>query len=121
MTNEQEDFYINGVYFRKNKSIVEFIKFYRWAKSANNKTNNLDKEALNYAFFEILAEYKRNGISKTDLIKCMLHFGIPFILKEFSARKKRARTDGMKCIRSAESFGLETSGGTLEFPCFKRK
>ena len=121
MTNEQEDFYINGVYFRKNKSIVEFIKFYRWAKSVNSKNGNLQNEALNYAFFEILAEYKRSGIGKADLIKGMLSFGVPFLLKELSARKKRARADGIKCIKAAESIGLVMSGGTLEFPSFEKK
>ena len=121
MTEEQEEFYINGIYFRKNINVSKFIEFYRWANSANNKTNNLDKEALNYAFFEILAEYKRDGISKTDLIKCMLHFGIPFIIKELSSRSKRARIDGIKCIKAAESIGLEMSGGTIEFPSFNKK
>ena len=121
MTESQENFYINGIYFRNNTNIAEFIEFYRWAKSANNKTNNLDKEALNYAFFEILAEYKRKGISKPDLIKGMLQFGISFLIKEISERKKRARADGIKCIKAAESIGLEVSGGTLEFPSFNKK
>ena len=121
MTEEQEEFYISGIYFRKNINVSKFIEFYRWAKSANNKTNNLDKEALNYAFFEILAEYKRSGIGKADLIKGMLSFGVPFLLKELSARKKRARADGIKCIKAAESIGLVMSGGTLEFPSFEKK
>ena len=121
MTEEQEEFYINGIYFRKNINVSKFIEFYRWAKSANNKTNNLDKEALNYAFFEILAEYKRSGIGKADLIKGMLSFGVPFLLKELSARKKRARADGIKCIKAAESIGLVMSGGTLDFPSFEKK
>lgn len=121
MTKEQEEFYINGVYFRRNTNISKFIKFYKWAKSANNKTNNFDKEALNYAFFEILAEYKRKGISKSDLIKGMLNFGIPFLIKELAARKKRARADGIKCIKAANVIGLELSGGTPEFPFFKKK
>ena len=121
MTEEQEEFYINGIYFRKNINVSKFIEFYRWANSANNKTNNLDKEALNYAFFEILAEYKRKGISKSNLIRGMMSFGIPFIIKELYARKKRARADGIKCIKAAESIGLEMSGGTLEFPYFKKK
>lgn len=121
MTEEQEEFYINGIYFRKNINVSKFIEFYRWANSANNKTNNLDKEALNYAFFEILAEYKRSGIGKADLIKGMLSFGVPFLLKELSARKKRARADGIKCIKAAESIGLVMSGGTLEFPSFEKK
>lgn len=120
MTEQQENFYINGVYFRKNINILEFIEFYKWAKSVSNKTSNLDKEALNYAFFEILAEYKRKGISKPDLIKGMLVFGIPFLLKEVCSRKKRARADGIRCIEAAKNVGLELSGGTLEFPVFKK-
>ena len=121
MTEEQEEFYINGIYFRKNINVSKFIEFYRWAKSVNNKTNNFDKYALKYAFFEILAEYKRKGISKTDLIKGMLSFGVLFLIKELLARKKRARADGIKCIKAAESIGLVMSGGTLEFPSFEKK
>ena len=121
MTEEQEEFYINGIYFRKNINVSKFIEFYRWAKSVNNKTNNFDKYALKYAFFEILAEYKRSGIGKADLIKGMLSFGVPFLLKELSARKKRARADGIKCIKAAESIGLVMSGGTLEFHSFEKK
>ncbi len=121
MTEEREKFYINGIYFRRNTNIAEFIEFYRWAKSANNETKKFDKEALNYAFIEILAEYKRKGISKPDLIKGMLQFGISFLIKEISERKKRARADGIKCIKAAESIGLEVSGGTLEFPSFNKK
>ena len=119
MTEAQEDFYINGIYFRSNTNIAEFIEFYRWAKSVNYERKKLDKEALNYAFFEILAEYKRKGISKPDLIKGMLVFGIPFILKEVFYRKKRARADGIRCIEAAKTIGLEMTGGTLEFPIFK--
>ena len=86
----------------------------------NNKTKSFDKEAFNYAFFEILAEYKRNGISKVDIIKGMLHFGIPFLLKEIPARKRRAKNDGNKCIQAAKIIGLKMSGGTLEFPSFDK-
>ncbi len=120
MTEAQEDFYINGIYFRRNTNTLEFIEFYRWAKSVNYETKKLDKEAFNYAFFEILAEYKRKGISKSDLIRGMLVFGIPFLLKEVLSRKKRARTDGIRCIEAAKTIGLEMSGGTLEFPIFKK-
>jgi glycosyltransferase involved in cell wall biosynthesis len=121
MNDAQEEFYINGIYFRNNANISKFIEFYKWANSVNNKTNNLDKEALNYAFLEILAEYKRKGISKLELIKGMWHFNMSFLIKELIARKKRARADGIKCIKAAESIGLELSGGTPEFPIFKKK
>ena len=51
----------------------------------------------------------------------MMSFGIPFIIKELYARKKRARADGIRCIKAAESIGLVMSGGTPEFPYFKKK
>ena len=121
MTQEQEEFYINGIYFRKDIDVNKFSEFYRWIKSVNNKTKMLDKESLNYAMFEILAEYKRKGISKFSLIKAMLPFGIAFLAKEIPDRKKRARTDGLKCIEAAREIGLVKSGGTLEFPTFSNK
>ena len=121
MTEEQEDFYINGVYFRKHTDIAKFIETYKWAKAVNNQTKKLDKDALNYAFFEILAEYKRTGISKSDLIKGMLSFGFAFLIKEIPARKKRARADGLKCIEAAKDIGLFMSDGTLEFPIFEKR
>ena len=120
MNTQQEEFYIRGIYFRENKDIEKFCDFYRWMKFVNNKTNAISKQALNYAMFEILAEYKRKGITKTNLLKGMLLFGIPFLIKEIPDRKKRAREDGLKCIESAERIGLKYSGGTLEFPTFSK-
>ena len=121
MTCEQEEFYIKGIYFRENTNIDKFCEFYKWLKSVNRKTKALSNSALNYAMFEILAEYKRKGISKSKLIKAMLLFGIPYLITEIPDRKKRARIDGLKCIKSAEKIGLKHSGGTLEFPTFQNE
>lgn len=121
MNKEQEDFYINSIYFRKDININKFCEFYKWAKSVNNKLKMVEKESLDYAFFEILAEYKRKGISKRDLLKAMLTFAIPFLANEIPARKKRARADGLKCIEAAKNIGLEQSAGTLEFPIFSKR
>lgn len=120
MDSEQEEFYIKGIYFRENTDINKFCAFYKWLKAVNRKTKAFTKDALNYAMFEILAEYKRKGISKTKLIKAMLLFGIPFLLTEIPGRKKRARIDGIKCIESAKKIGLKHSGGSLEFPTFSK-
>ena len=89
MNQEQEEFYIKGIYFRENTdiNIDKFCGFYKWLKSVNRKTKALSNDALNYAMFEILAEYKRKGISKTELIKAMLLFGIPFLIAEIPGRK----------------------------------
>ena len=120
MNSEQEEFYIRGIYFRENKDIDKFCEFYKWLKAVNRKTKAFSKDALNYAMFEILAEYKRKGITKTKLIKAMLLFGIPYLATEIPGRKKRARIDGLKCIESAEKIGLKQTGGTLEFPTFSK-
>lgn len=120
MDSEKEEFYINGIYFRENIDINQFCNFYKWLKSVNRRTRAFSNDALNYAMFEILAEYKRKGVSKADLVKTMLLFGIPFLLKEIPSRKKRARKDGLCCIESAEKIGLKHSGGTLEFPTFSK-
>lgn len=121
MDQEQEEFYVNGVYFRRNIDIQKFLAFYRWAIAVNRENKLVEEESLKYAFFEILAEYKRNGISKVDLIKAMLSFGVFFLIKEIPDRKKRAREDGLKCVEAAESIGLVQSGGTLAFPTFSKR
>ena len=120
MSSQQEEFYIKGIYFRDNKDIKKFCDLYKWMKKTNRKTKSFEEDALNYAMFEILAEYKRRGLKKSDLIKAMLSFGIPFLMKEIPARKKRARRDGAKCIEAAKKVGLVQSGGSLEFPSFSR-
>ena len=62
-------------------------------KSANNKSQKLDKESLNYAMFEILAEYKRKGMSKADVLKAMLAFNPWCTIKEIIRRKNVAKND----------------------------
>ena len=120
MSRNQEEFYIKGIYFRKHMDVNEFLGFYKWLKSVNRKTKALPKEALNYAMFEILAEYKRKGVAKPKLIKAMLPFGISYLATELPRRKKRAQADGYRCIKSAEEIGLKRIGGTLEFPVFSK-
>ena len=121
MDEELEKFYINGIYFRDSADIGRFCAFFKWLKAVNRKNGKIDKEALNYAMFEILAEYKRKGISKASIVRAMLAFGLPFLLKEIPARKKRAVLDGQKCIDSAAKIGLIQSGGSPEFPIFSQK
>ena len=121
MNEEQEEFYINGIYFREKTDTKKFRSFYAWLKSVNGKTKAFDKYALNYAMFEILAEYKRKGIGKVELARTMMCFGVPFLLKELKDRKKRSHIDGLKCIESAKRADLEHSGGTVEFPTFSKR
>lgn len=121
MTEELENIYIHGIYFREDINVDQFCEFCRWIRSRNGKTGNFDRESLSYALLEILAEYKRTGISKVNLIRAMLSFDPVFLMKEVPGRKKRARADGQKYIAAARAFGLEQSGGTDEFPVFSKR
>lgn len=118
MTEEQENFYIRGIYFREETSIGGFCRFYKWMQSVNRKTKAFSPDALRYAMLEILAEYKRSGVSKKDVLCAMLTLGLPFLLKEFPARKKRAKKDGLACATAAKQVGLTRTDGTVEFPIF---
>ena len=104
------DFYISGVYFREKADIKKFLGYKKFLKRALNKT--LNKTALNYALFEILAEYKRRGVKKADIIKAMLSFNPFFVLKEISRRKKAAQKDIAECVSIAKILGLKQTAGT---------
>ena len=121
MSEEMATFYINGIYFRDHTDVRQFCSFLRWLKSVNRKNSRIAKEALSYAMFEILAEYKRKGVPKAKIVGAMLAFGIPFLIKEIPARKRRAMSDGRKCIDSAAKIGLVPSGGSPEYPIFSPK
>ncbi|MBQ4087333.1 MAG: glycosyltransferase [Clostridia bacterium] len=120
MTKEQEAFYIDGIYFTNQPDVKQFCRFFRFLKQENRKKKTVSYDAIAYAMLEILAEYKRKGVSKKDIIYAMLHFSPMFLMKELRARKKRAYRDGVACIRAAESVGYEHSEGTVEFPIFRK-
>jgi hypothetical protein len=81
---------------------------------------NFDKGAVDYALFEVLAEYKRHGVSKADILKAMLTFNPFFLAKEILRRKKAARKDIEKCLKVAKNSGLKQTCGTKEFPIFEK-
>ena len=121
MSEAQEEFYIRGIYFREKTDVEDFCQFLKWIRASNRTTCAVEREALDYAMFEIFAEYKRKGLRKADLVRGLLAFGLPFLLRELPARKKRARADGLRCIAAAAAVGLEPSGGTPEFPIFAKR
>ncbi len=120
MTEAQADFCLHGLYFRENTDVDKFCEFYKWLRKINKKKKSFDSLALGYSAFEILAEYKRCGISKTDLIKILANFDLLFLLREIPKRKKRTKTDGLKCIAAAEKIGLRHTSGSVEFPSFTK-
>lgn len=118
MDENMQEFYINGIYFRKNADIHKFISYARCLKSVTDI--NCEKDAVNYALIEILAEYKRCGVSKADIFKVMLTFNPFFWTKEFIRRKKASKNDIKKCIKVANDIGLRQTSGTKEFPIFEK-
>ncbi len=120
MNEQQADFYINGLYFREKTDVNKFCEFYKWLKVINKKKKCFENDALDYAAFEILAEYKRCGITKKELIKAMACFNPFFLIKEIPDRKRRANEDGLKCIAAAEKIGLKHTSGPVEFPIFSK-
>ena len=118
MDEEMQKFYISGVYFKEKTDIQKLIEYAKWLKNKTRK--NFDKEAVNYALFEILAEYKRNGVSKVDVIKAMLTFDPCFLAKEMLRRKKSAESDIRKCMNIAKDLGLKQTAGTKVFPIFEK-
>ena len=121
MTESWEEFYVHGVYFRDHIDADKLCEFGKWIRSVNTKTKAFNQESLSYALLEILAEYKRKGLSKAALLKAMLSFDLLFLAKALPGRKKRACRDGDKCIAAARAIGLEQSGGTQEFPIFSKR
>ncbi len=117
MDEEKQKFYISGIYFKENMDIHKFIEYAKWLKSVTDI--NYDKNTINYALFEILAEYKRCGISKTDVLKAMLTFDKRFLIKEIIRRKNTAKKDIKKCMKVAKNIGLKQTSGTKEFPIFE--
>lgn len=115
---EMQKFYISGVYFKEQPDIRKFMKYAKWLKSIAGE--NIDKRSVSYALFEILAEYKRCGISKTDIFRAMLTFNPFFAAKEIIRRKKTAAADIEKCMKVAKELGLRQTGGTSKFPIFEK-
>lgn len=121
MSEDQKKFYISGIYFKESADIKKFTELFMWAKAKNREKKLVSQEALSYAFFEMLAEYKRCGISKKEVLSAMLKFSPIFLIKEFSRRKRAASREGKRCIASAERMSLYQNGGTKVFPVFEKR
>ncbi len=118
MSEEMQRFYIDNIYFKENASINKYLEYVKWLRSTN--AGNFKKNAVNYALLEILAEYKRKGVSKSDVIKAMLKFNPFFLAKEILRRKKAAKNDIKKCRKAAATLGLKKTSGTNEYPIFEK-
>lgn len=118
MDEDMQKFYISGIYFKENADIDKFLEYAKWLKKAAKK--HIDKDAINYALFEMLAEYKRCSVPRSDILRAVLTFSPFFVAKEIVRRKKTAKRDIKKCLMVADSIGLKQTGGTKEFPIFEK-
>ena len=118
MDEEMQKFFISGIYFKENAKIEKFLTYAKWIRRVSKGT--LDKDAVNYALFEVLAEYKRCAVPKRDILKGMFAFHPHFLIKEIIRRKKTAKIDIEKCMQVAKELGLKQTSGTKEFPIFEK-
>ena len=118
MDAKMREFYISGVYFKENTDIHKFLEYAKWLK--NSVSRKVDIRDINYALLEILAEYKRCGATKTEILKGILRFNPVFLIKEIIRRKQSAKKDIKKCVAVAKRLGLKRTAGTNEFPVFER-
>lgn len=118
LDDEMKAFYIDGIYFNNILDTKKLRKFYGIFKDINKKTKFCSDEAVDYAFFGILAEYKRHGISKSEILRCLCCLKPSFTLKEIIRRKGAAKSDGKRCIEAGEKFGLRFNGDSTIFPTF---
>lgn len=119
MSDTTQEFYIRGVYFRENIDITRFLNYAKWLKKVAK--THFSAQDIHYALFEILAEYKRHGASKTDVAKAMVTFPPLFVLRELWRRKRAAKRDVAQCREVAQQLGLTQTGGTDAFPIFELK
>ncbi|MBR6572633.1 MAG: glycosyltransferase [Clostridia bacterium] len=118
MDEKMAQFYINGIYFTETVDIERFLEYSKWLKSVCS--TNFDKNSINYALLEVLAEYKRCGAPKQAVLKAMLTFNPFFLAKEIIRRKQAAKKDIEKCLKVAKGLSLKQTAGTKEFPIFEK-
>ena len=116
MDDEMRAFYISGIYFREQADIDQFLAYAKWLRMVSS--GKFPKETINYALFEILAEYKRRGMPRKSIMKAMRTFAPGFVVKEICRRKKAAKQDIEKCMKVAKDRGLKQIAGTKSYPIY---
>lgn len=117
MDDQTKTFYISGIYFKEQPKLPKFLAYAKWLRHAAK--GSFDRNAVDYALFEVLAEYKRYGISMSDVMKAMCIFSPFFLLGEMIRRKQTAKKDIAKCFAVAHDRGLKQTSGTNVYPIFE--
>lgn len=106
----QEDFYINGIYFRRSPDIRRLYSFYRYIIKENRKKRQFSENAVISAAAEILAEYNRSGrMSFADKLY-MLRFGGIRLIAEILRKKLQSHRDLKLACGAAERAGFKIKG-----------
>ena len=118
MNEEMKQFYISGIYFKEKTDINKYLEYAKWLRNVTEE--NFDKQSVNYALLEILAEYKRYAVPKKEILKAMFNFSPFFLIKEIIRRKSVAKKDVYNCIKVANNIGIIQTDGTKEYPIFEK-
>lgn len=121
LPSNEEDFYINGVYFRHGGDLKHFFRFYKFIITENRKKGLFKKSAVVSATAEVLAEYNRNFKMGLFGKLYMLRFGGFTFLSELKARKKQSKKDIAAAEMSARQADLErVTGDVLTYKFLER-
>lgn len=113
-----QEFYINGIYFKEHADVDKFIQYAKWLKKAAR--GKFDARDINYALLEVIAEYKRRGVRRSDILRALLTIDFFALVKELVRRKSAAKKDIEKFTKAALELGLVRTGGTKAFPIFEK-
>lgn len=106
LDDTQMDILLGSLYFRDNIRVNDFAAFIKELRRNNRRRKSFKSEAIDSALVEILAEYKRLGVSRSDIVRALLCFNPLFIAAEQVQRKARAKKDLAICAAAAERCGL---------------
>ena len=104
LSPEDVDFLADGVFFRTEPDIRRLASLLRRMLAANETTRRFAPDALWYAAWELLLEYRRAGISAAALVPVVGSLGPAFLAGELHRRRKAAREDRRRQKEALEQF-----------------
>ena len=107
LTAGEEEFLATGVYFRDEPDIRRLKELFRRIWQANRKKKSFAPEAVRYAMWELLLEYRRCGAPAAPLVPAVLEMGPGFLWKEMGRRRRAAVEDRVKQEEAYKLFALQ--------------
>lgn len=106
LTAEELELLTTGIYFRDQVDMGRFSALLKKIRQANARQKSFTRESVNYAALEVLAAYKRAGVTKKELLCSLARFDPIFLIREWRRRKSSMRRAGLHSARQAEALGL---------------